>query len=115
MTPRRLLERDGVRLDCHAQALLVSGDVDFDVAALLAEKGTAWLVDQPPETRVTLDLRGVERVSSAALSVLLEWTRRARSAGVAIVSVRLSPPLARLTRVAGLDALLPVESSQEGG
>ncbi|MFQ3788297.1 lipid asymmetry maintenance protein MlaB [Halomonas sp. A29] len=104
----RLLERGGVMLESGPQGLAVSGDVDFEIATPLVEAGTAWLVEQPAGTRVALDLRGVDRISSAALSVLLEWTRQARAAGVKIREVRLSEPLARLTRVAELDDLLPL-------
>lgn len=103
-----LLDRGGVRLEAGPAGLAVAGDVDFDIAAPLAEAGSGWLAEQSSGSHVALDLRGVEQVSSAALSVLLEWTRRARAAGVQIDSVRLSAPLLRLTRVAGLDALLPV-------
>ncbi|WP_163560176.1 STAS domain-containing protein [Halomonas sp. NO4] len=110
----RLLDQDGVRLEASAEGLAVSGAVDFGVAAPLARAGSAWLAKQPAETEVALDLSGVERVSSAALSVLLEWTRCARVAGITIQRVRLSSALASLTRVAGLDALLPVEASVEG-
>jgi phospholipid transport system transporter-binding protein len=104
----RLLERGGVLLEAGPEGLAVSGDVDFEIAAPLVEAGTAWLVERPAGTRLVLDLEGVERVSSAALSVLLEWTRQARKAGVKISAVRLSEPLARLTRAAGLDELLPL-------
>jgi phospholipid transport system transporter-binding protein len=104
----RLLERSGVLLEAGPQGLAVSGDVDFVIAASLAEAGSAWLVEQPAGTRIVLDLSGVERVSSAAVSVLLEWTRQGRSVDVEIDKVRLSAPLARLTRVVGLDELLPL-------
>ncbi|PAU75646.1 STAS domain-containing protein [Halomonas salipaludis] len=103
----RLLEEGGVRLDAEGARLAVSGDVDFEVAAALAASGSDWLARQPSATRLVLDLSGVERVSSAALSVLLEWTRRAEAAGLVIESVTLSAPLVRLTRIAGLDSLLP--------
>ncbi|RDB44488.1 anti-sigma factor antagonist [Halomonas sp. DQ26W] len=103
-----LLDQGGVRLEAGPARLAVTGDVDFDIAAQLADAGSGWLAEQPAGSRLELDLHGVERVSSAALSVLLEWTRRARKAGIQIDSVSLSEPLARLTRVAGLDALLPV-------
>ncbi|APX93652.1 anti-anti-sigma factor [Halomonas sp. 1513] len=106
-----LLEESGVRLDAEASRLAVSGDVDFEVAAALAASGGAWLSKQPAATRLVLDLSGVERVSSAALSVLLEWIRRAEAAGLVIDSVTLSAPLARLTRMAGLDSLLPEASA----
>jgi phospholipid transport system transporter-binding protein len=107
----RLLDRGGLCLEAGPEGLAVSGEVDFDVATLLAEAGSAWLAEQPAGSSVTLDLCGVNQVSSAALSVLLEWTRRARAAGVTIRAVHLSASLARLTHVAGLDALLPVVES----
>ncbi|EWG99553.1 STAS domain-containing protein [Halomonas sp. BC04] len=103
-----LLDRGGVRLEASPARLAVTGNVDFDMAAQLAEAGSAWLAEQPSGSRMELDLSGVEQVSSAALSVLLEWTRRSRAAGIQIDSVRLSKPLLRLTGVAGLNALLPV-------
>jgi phospholipid transport system transporter-binding protein len=103
-----LLERGDVTLEASPEGLAVRGDVDFEIAAPLAEAGKGWLAEQPAGARITLDLSGVDRVSSAALSVLLEWTRQARSTAVTIDAVKLSPPLANLTRVAGLDELLPV-------
>ncbi|QJQ96431.1 MULTISPECIES: lipid asymmetry maintenance protein MlaB [Halomonadaceae] len=103
-----LLDEQGARLEADGRRLTVSGEVDFDVAAALAAAGSLWLGQQRPGETLCLDLTGVDRVSSAALSILLEWTRQTRAAGLEIGSVRLSPPLARLTQVAGLDALLPV-------
>lgn len=105
MTP--LLECGQATLKAGSHGLMVQGDVDFDTAAALAGAGSAWLRGQPAGSLVVLDLTGIERVSSAALSVLLEWMRHARSMGVVIQSVELSTPLLQLTAVAGLDALLP--------
>lgn len=105
MTP--LLECGQVTLEARSYGLAVQGDVGFDTAAALAGAGSAWLREQPTGALVILDLTGIEHVSSAALSVLLEWLRQARSMSVVIQSVELSTPLARLTAVAGLDALLP--------
>ncbi|PMR76870.1 STAS domain-containing protein [Billgrantia endophytica] len=107
----RLLDSRGISLEAGPEGLVVTGEVDFGVATELAEAGSAWLKEQPAGARVTLDLCGVEQVSSAALTVLLEWTRCARAAGVKIRSVRLSAPLARLTRVAGLDTMLPIDDA----
>lgn len=107
----RLLERNGACLDAVDDGLRVSGQVDFEVAAVLAAAGSDWLAQCGSGARVTFDLCGVAGVSSAALSVLLEWTRRARAAGLEVAAVSLSPALLRLTEVAGLDRLLPVEGS----
>ncbi|MCC5883550.1 MAG: STAS domain-containing protein [Halomonas sp.] len=103
-----LLQRGGIELEAGPAGLVVKGAVDFDIAAPLAEAGTKWIVEQPADSRIMLDLSGVESVSSAAVSIMLEWTRQARKAGVEIGEVRLSAPLVRLTRVAGLDTLLPL-------
>ncbi|GKW48391.1 STAS domain-containing protein [Halomonas sp. NCCP-2165] len=102
-----LLEARGVRLSAEGERLRVDGEVDFDVAAPLAAAGSDWLASLTSGRRVVIDLGGVDRVSSAALSVLLQWLRDSRGAGVEVDEVALSEPLARLTRLADLDALLP--------
>ncbi|WP_280546679.1 MULTISPECIES: STAS domain-containing protein [unclassified Halomonas] len=103
-----LLEHNGARLEAGDAVLTVTGEVGFEGASAMAEAGSAWLAERSAGSEVAFDLSGVGRVSSAALSVLLEWTRQARDAGVEVSTVRLSVPLERLTRVAGLDTLLPV-------
>ncbi|MFC3283583.1 STAS domain-containing protein [Litchfieldella rifensis] len=108
-----LLDRQGARLEADDSGLAVSGEVDFDVAAALAASGSEWLSSRPVGAHIHFDLQGVNRVSSAALSVMLEWTRVARAAGLEVSEVELSPPLARLTAVAGLDALLPPAAASD--
>lgn len=108
-----LLENGANRLEAAGDVLVVSGEVDFDGAAAIAGAGRRWLAGLAPGSRVIFDLGGVGRVSSAAISVLLEWTRQSRARGLELEAVRLSAPLARLTRVVGLDTLLPVERSAE--
>lgn len=103
-----LLEHNGARLEVDDAVLAVTGEVGFDSAAAMARAGSAWLAAREAGGRVVFDLSGVGRISSAALSVLLEWTRQARDAGLEVAAVRLSAPLQRLTRVAGLDTLLPL-------
>ncbi|MGJ7457159.1 STAS domain-containing protein [Halomonas sp. RA08-2] len=107
----RLLESGSARLEADDSALKVEGQVGFDAATALAEAGRAWLAEQPAGTRVTFDLSRVADVSSAALSVLLEWARAARAAGLELQEVRLSSALRRLADLAGLERLLPVESA----
>lgn len=104
----RLLERGGVSLEASGSVLRVEGQVGFEVATALAEAGRGWLAGQPAETAVSFDLTGVADVSSAALSVLLEWARAVRAAGLTLEAVRLSPALRRLTDLAGLERLLPL-------
>ncbi|MGM0983874.1 MAG: STAS domain-containing protein [Pseudomonadota bacterium] len=106
-----LLEQHGSCLQSDGCRLVVTGEVGFEAASAMSEAGRDWLADQPDGSEVVFDLSGVERVSSAALSVLLEWTRQARDAGVEVASVNLSAPLDRLTRLAGLETLLPLDGA----
>lgn len=109
----RLFDEHGVHLEAVEGELAVSGDVDFDVAAPLAAAGSKWLAEQPVSRGLHLDLRGVDQVSSAALSVMLEWLRSAQRAGLEVEGVQLSPALAKLTALAGLDSLLPQADAHE--
>ncbi|MEC9483931.1 MAG: STAS domain-containing protein [Halomonas sp.] len=95
------------RLEANGDVLAASGEADFEVAAALASRGCEWLQTQARDARVHLDLSGVDRPSSAALSVMLEWLRCAQRQRLVVGSVRLSPSLYRLTAMAGLDRLLP--------
>lgn len=103
-----LFEREDACLEvCDERILKVNGEADFDSAASLAAQGKVWLQSLPQAAEVEFDLTGVQRASSAVLSVLLEWLRTAQACKVRIVQVTLSQPLARLTAMAGLDPLLP--------
>lgn len=104
-----LLELDDVSLEAGPKGLAVHGEVGFEAATRLAHAGSDWLHGQPEGTRVIFDLSAVIGVSSAALSVLMEWTRTARLAGVTLETVRLPAALVRLTRLAGLDRFLPLD------
>ncbi|MFD2190210.1 STAS domain-containing protein [Pistricoccus aurantiacus] len=103
----QLFEGEGARLEARENRLLASGDVDFSVAPPLAAAGHQWLEQRPAQSTVSIDMSGVDQVSSAALSVVLEWLRDAHRSGVKVQEVALSKPLKRLTELAGLDALLP--------
>ena len=105
-----LLDQDDARLEATGNVLAASGEADFDAAAALAESGCEWLRGQEAGSTVRFDLCGVDRASSAALSVMLEWLRCARWQRLEVEAVRLSPPLGRLTAMAGLDRLLPLET-----
>ncbi|WP_299230493.1 STAS domain-containing protein [uncultured Halomonas sp.] len=106
----RLLARNGLDLEAREECLVVCGAVGFEHAAELADAGSRWLARRQAGEVVSFDLSGVAGVSSAALTVLLEWARAARRAGLTLERVRLSAALLRLTDLAGLERLLPVES-----
>ncbi|WP_136248598.1 STAS domain-containing protein [Halomonas borealis] len=108
-----LLDNGANRLEVDGETLSVSGEIDFASAAAFAAAGKRWLTGLEEGSRVVFDLAGVAGVSSAAISVLLEWSRQSRDNRLELAAVRLSASLSRLTEVAGLDDLLPVEASAE--
>jgi phospholipid transport system transporter-binding protein len=64
-----------------------------------------------PNNELCISFEGVDKASSAALSVLLEWMRISRQYSLSIVSVELSAPLRRLANLAELETLLTFKTS----
>ncbi|WP_048308353.1 lipid asymmetry maintenance protein MlaB [Halomonas sp. PR-M31] len=100
-----LLDGDA-RLEVIDGVLTASGEADFDVASTLAANGLEWLEQQEEGSSVAFDFRQVDQASSAVLSVMLEWLRCAKRRSLVVKAITLSPPLTRITDMAGLDQLL---------
>lgn len=66
------------------------------------------LLDEP---RVRVDLAAIERVDSAGLALLIEWTRRARALDGSIEFVNMPAQLMKIARLSGLDGILPFKQS----
>ncbi|RKR02521.1 phospholipid transport system transporter-binding protein [Kushneria sinocarnis] len=103
-----LLERKEVCLQAEAGTLRVTGFPDFDDAAELARAGVSWLESQ--SCAVTFDACGVHRISSAMLSVMLEWMRAAQRLSLSVDRIVLSERLHELIELADLSEVFPVES-----
>ena len=82
---------------------LIEGPVTLDdVEALIAEGG-AFDGD-----RVIVDLVGVTRADSSALSLLLEWIRRVGGNGRQIAFVNVGHDLRSLAELYGVIGLIPM-------
>lgn len=110
-----LHEAGDSRLEARGAVLSVTGGVDFEGAAELADAGSRWLAQQASASAVVFDLGGVDRISSAAISVVLEWLRVARAQRLTVQSVELSAPLYRLAEVVGIERLLPARTAAARG
>ncbi len=55
---------------------------------------------------VTVDLGAVTSVDSAGLALLLEWLRRAKSAGCSVTYTGLPEKLLAIAKLSGVDAML---------
>ncbi|ALM52120.1 STAS domain-containing protein [Halomonas huangheensis] len=103
---KELMTLGHARLCAEGSTLRITGRVGFEGAATMAEAGCDWLRSRSRGEAIVLDLEGVEEVSSAALSMMLEWQRALRHAGLVLSEVRLSSVLAQLTSLSGLEALV---------
>lgn len=100
-----LFSEQGVVLEQQEQTLSLKGDVGTGVAAALAAEGGQWIAETS-HAALRINFDGVEKASSAAISVLLQWLRMCRQHDIDLLSVSLSAPLQRLANLAELDALL---------
>ncbi|WP_346798883.1 STAS domain-containing protein [Halomonas sp. Bachu 37] len=102
-----LLDLQSSRLEVNEpDTIMVVGDVHVLAASRLAEAGNDWLSQLPREGHVVLDFSRVEKASTAALSVLLQWVRAARRRHLSITAIILSSPLRRLSALADITPLL---------
>ena len=86
--------------------IAVSGRLSFDTAGgVLARTGDALRTGQGA---ATIDLRGVERIDSAGLALMVEWLRLARAAQRPLSFVHLSEQACEMIRVHGLGHMLGV-------
>lgn len=100
-TPLVLTVRRG---DDGAYAVVITGEVDVDVAPWLRQH-LVDLVDAGA-TELALDLAGVPFMDSAGLGALLHVRRWALASGASLRVTAVSPGLLRLLRVTGLQDVL---------
>jgi anti-sigma B factor antagonist len=99
--------REGVRI------LGVSGRIGIAASSLLAQALRDEL--QAGQTRILVDLEGVDYVSSAGLLVLQEAAASARDRGARLALCRLSEPIRVAFDLAGLTGEFAIEASCEAG
>jgi phospholipid transport system transporter-binding protein len=96
-TPR--LEKG--RLEGHFR---LSGELTFDTVPDLLVRSRQLFAACPA---LEIDLAGVDRVDSAGLALLTEWTRVAESLQQEIGFTNMPAQMRDLVRVSGLDNVLP--------
>ncbi|MDD3326514.1 MAG: STAS domain-containing protein [Zoogloea sp.] len=84
--------------------LAVSGPLTIATVATLEDEGAARVA----EADRVVDLSGAGPVDSAALALLLSWTRAASGAGRKLSIVGAPPALLSLAALYDVDAILPL-------
>ncbi len=82
----------------QGQRWFISGDVVFNNASHLLETSIGFDLAGP----IVIDLEQVTDVDTSAVSLMLEWTRRAIAANTHVTFVNLSPNLISLANLYGV-------------
>jgi anti-anti-sigma factor len=93
--------------------LEVSGRIDSNTAPALGERLSGSLTT--PETRLVLDLRQLEYISSAGFRILLLAAKRAEEAGSRLVLCGLSGKVRQLFDLGGFLDIFTISGSREEG
>ena len=88
--------------------LALSGVLDYRSGPALREQG-ARLIKAGNTAALVLDCAGVEKSSSVGLSLLLAFTRDARSAGKTLGIRALPRDMLEIAKVSELDEVLPLQ------
>jgi phospholipid transport system transporter-binding protein len=87
---------------------VVEGAVTLDnVLALLAESERLFEGE-----KVVVDFSPVTQVDSSAVSLMLEWSRRARARGASIEFANLGESVASLVNLYGIEAFVPLAAAR---
>jgi phospholipid transport system transporter-binding protein len=82
----------------------LQGALTFDTVTGLLDRGNQLFAACPA---LEIDLMGVDRVDSAGLALLTEWTRSSQSLQQDIRFINMPSQMRDLLRVSGLDNVLP--------
>jgi anti-sigma B factor antagonist len=93
----------------ETMAVSLAGELDLAARPAVVERVTAALTDRPGVERVVIDLGAVSFCDSSGLGALLDIQRTAGQRGVGMVLRSLSPGVARVVAIAGVDDVLPQE------
>ena len=90
-------------------ALVDDGTMRFSGRLDAAESDRARAALMPLDRPLTVDLSGLEYISSAGIAVLIEAYKRLTTAGHAFKLTNLQPRVRNVFAYAGLDRLLTIE------
>lgn len=91
--------------------LALLGELTFETVPGLS-KDLESMFKQCPRLRI--DLSGLDRVDSAGLALLIEWTRLTRALGHGLEFINIPRQLLTIARVSGLDQILPFLRAESG-
>lgn len=88
--------------------LLVSGPVTLEYAMKLREESEQYFNG----SHLLIDFSEVREIDSAAVSLMLEWSRKARATGSDVRFTNLGDSITSLTDLYGVEDLISVDAAQ---
>ena len=88
--------------------LVISGPITLDNAMVLRAEGEHYF----KQSKLIIDFSEVKEIDSAAVSLMLEWSRTARAAGCELRFANLGDAITSLTNLYGVEDLIPVDAAQ---
>jgi phospholipid transport system transporter-binding protein len=89
---------------------LLEGELNFSTVLEVLEAPFTSLTDSRD---IQVDLKGVTRVDSAGLALLVEWQRESERAGKAITFIHVPEQLLAIASLCGLDEILSFKAGKE--
>ena len=93
----------------HA-VVIAAGEIDLYTAPRLHSELAAVIANSAPETRIVVDMSGVEFCDSTGMNVLLSCLRQARERGGELELAAPRPAVKKILQVTGLDAVFTVNT-----
>ncbi len=90
--------------------MIAAGEIDLYTAPRLHSELAAVIANSAPETRIVVDMSGVEFCDSTGMNVLLSCLRQARERGGELELAAPRPAVKKILQVTGLDAVFTVNT-----
>ena len=100
---------NGLKLSAESGQITVKGEMTFSTVSAALQQFIDLLAAGKGD--LVVDLKGVRRVDSAGVSLLLEWLRVATQDRRAIQFIHPSQGLQRLAQIGGVADLLSIHSA----
>lgn len=94
-----------IQLEIKDGILWVNGSIHFDNVVSVCQQG---ILTMKTLENIKVNLQGLLQGDSSALALLTEWVREARRLNKAIVFTHVPTFMQDITKVCGLDGVLPV-------
>lgn len=97
--------------DDHA-VVTITGEIDLYTAPRLHNELAAVIASAAPESRITLDMSGVDFCDSTGMNVLLSSLRTSREKSVEFALAGPRPAVKKILQVTGLDSVFTISGGQ---